>query len=40
MELLNKKWVGLTDEELFNLESAKHKEGAMWAAAKLKEKNT
>ena len=40
MELLNKKWVGLTDEELFNLESPKHKEGAMWAAAKLKEKNT
>ncbi len=34
-----KEWQGLTDEELSNLESAKHKEGAMWAAAKLKEKN-
>lgn len=33
------KWFGLTDEELSNLESTKHKEGAMWAAAKLKEKN-
>lgn len=34
-----KKWFGLTDEELSNLESTKRKEGAMWAAAKLKEKN-
>lgn len=35
-----KEWVGLTDEELSNLEPAMRKEGAMWAEAKLKEKNT
>lgn len=37
--ILPKEWVGLTDEELSNLEPAMRKEGAMWAAAKLKEKN-
>jgi hypothetical protein len=35
-----REWVGLTKEELSNSATAKHREGAMWAAAKLKEKNT
>jgi len=35
-----KEWQGLTKEELSNLATAKHRAGAMWAAAKLKEKNT
>ena len=35
-----REWQGLTKEELSNSATAKHREGAMWAAAKLKEKNT
>jgi hypothetical protein len=40
VERKQREWQGLTKEELSNSATAKHREGAMWAAAKLKEKNT
>ena len=40
MELLNKKWVGLTDEDMDESHNFDFIHGARWAEARLKERNT